>query len=71
MAAHRVRNDKEKGVSTSGYYDRAKVSSCEAKLQFEKSIEVNKSFIVERGMNFDLRPNVQFEGIIEVIVLLG
>lgn len=68
--AQTSRNDRGKGVSTSEDYGKAKFSNYEEKWRLEKAIEVNKGFIVEREMDFDLEPNAQFVGIYYVIVAL-
>lgn len=36
-------------------YNRAKFASIVAKLQFHKAIEINKNFIVEQGMEYEVK----------------
>lgn len=52
MAPKRGRTNKEKGTSTFAEYDREKFTSAETKLRFDKVVEINESFILERGMDF-------------------
>lgn len=55
MAPKRGRISTRKQVSTFKEYNRAKFLSCEAKICFDKAVEVNKGFIPKKGMKFDAR----------------
>lgn len=62
---------KEKRKKIYVEYNRVKFSSAKAKLRFKKIFEINKCFIVERGMDFELGQNFQFKGLIDGKMALG
>lgn len=39
-------------------------------LRFDKAIEINKNFIMERRLDFDLGKSAEFEGVFDVMVTL-
>lgn len=69
MVPKKGRANKEKETQTFIAYNRLKFSNAKTKLKFDKVVEIKTSFIMERGMDFELVQNFQFEGITNVIVI--
>lgn len=64
------RIEKGKSIETPIEYNRVKFTNAEAKLRFAKAVEINKIFVVKWGLDFEVRQDYHFEGIIDVIAAL-
>lgn len=71
MVSKRNRSEKGKDKEIPIDYNIAKFTSIMAKIRFDKGTEINKNIIVERGLEFQLRYDFYFEGIMDIIVALG